>query len=414
MTPAPARRRRRRWPWIAAGLVALLLVLMLDIAPVMPPRAAPTAVEVRAGRDAAQRLRAALQSPPPVARARFDATDVAGVAALVADGARLRRLDAGLVGNRVAGAASFDLPLGLWLNVRGAVASRPDGFPPVSVRLGRLPVPHVLVRLGGEVARLLLNARGAALPPLDKLVRSLAIERGRILLTVQSPVGGSGLVRGLVAFRAAPTDPALTARIYCRLAAAPRDRDLAVHVRRAFAAADGDPAANRAALVALAMLVVGERAGDLADTAKFDARRCLIEPPRIELLDRPDLAKHWALSAALGATLGEDATRALGEWKELSDSLPGGSGFSFVDLAADRAGLRVGRAASDPGRADETAAALARANTFGLLPLDAAVLDEGLGNDAFVARYGAIDGADYSRAVAQIDRLLDTLPLLAE
>lgn len=66
---------------------------------------------------------------------------------------------------------------------------------------------------------------------------------------------------------------------------------------------------------------------------------------RLTLLGEPtmrgrrDLAQHFFVSALLAATTGAGAAQTAGLAKELSDA-QGGSGFSFADVAADRAGIR--------------------------------------------------------------------------
>lgn len=54
--------------------------------------------------------------------------------------------------------------------------------------------------------------------------------------------------------------------------------------------------------------------------------------------DRPDLVKHFFVSAHLAATMGGSAARGMGLMKETLDA-QGGSGFSFADMAANRAGI---------------------------------------------------------------------------
>ncbi len=56
------------------------------------------------------------------------------------------------------------------------------------------------------------------------------------------------------------------------------------------------------------------------------------------LLGRRDLAQHFFVSAHLAAMTGSAGAAAIGLAKELSDS-NGGSGFSFADMAANRAGI---------------------------------------------------------------------------
>ena len=57
------------------------------------------------------------------------------------------------------------------------------------------------------------------------------------------------------------------------------------------------------------------------------------------MLGRRDLAQHFVLSAFLAANSGTQAAEAAGLAKEVVDA-QGPSGFSFTDIAADRAGIR--------------------------------------------------------------------------
>ena len=136
------------------------------------------------------------------------------------------------------------------------------------------------------------------------------------------------------------------------------------------------------------------------------SKDCPRPSERFLLHGREDLAKHWAFSAALASVLGEDTAANLGEWKELDDSLPDGSGFSFVDIAADRAGLRTALRAIDPATASETRGGLGRATDEGLLPTALLRAPEVLSDTSFVDRFGSLDRETYRRAIATIDRML--------
>ena len=61
---------------------------------------------------------------------------------------------------------------------------------------------------------------------------------------------------------------------------------------------------------------------------------------------REDWARHYALSAALAVLEHPLVSDAAGLMKEELDALTHGSGFSFGDLAADRAGVRFADAAT--------------------------------------------------------------------
>jgi hypothetical protein len=210
-----------------------------------------------------------------------------------------------------------------------------------------------------------------------------------------------------------PLDPGLLARHYCALAKAQTDHpsgDFAVHVRRAFALPQAGAAQtdqNRAALLALAMLAVDESIDDLGGEARPAIERCRITSPVLMLGGRDDLSRHWALSAGLAARLGTHMASSMGVWKELLDSLPHGSGFSFVDLAADRSGFRHARAASLPEQAGPLADRLARATGTTLVPPRLLAGPEGMTQHQWEARYTNSDAAAYQAAIAAIDGQLD-------
>ena len=133
---------------------------------------------------------------------------------------------------------------------------------------------------------------------------------------------------------------------------------------------------------------------------------CRIAAQPVLLLGRNDLAKHWALSAALAALYGEDISQAMGTWKEISDSGPNGSGFSFVDLSADRSGIHWAMKAGDVSQAEAARSALAGITEVQIDPLHALALSEGLTEAEFQARYTSTESPEYTAMVARIDRVL--------
>lgn len=417
---APRRGRARVW-WLAvAGLVLVLLVLTFDLRPRLPQQPPPDAEQVVAGRSAFRRVKAAAGAPPPATTVTLTDAELGDIATLAGNALRVRRVDAATRAGVVHLAASLQPLPYLWLNVTADVLPSKAGFPPIDARVGDIPLPRWLSRLALDAARQYLVWRGSELPPLDDLVRRVEIAGDAVIVAIKSPLGRSGLVRQATGVITRPVDSRRVLALFCQLAAEQqqdREIDLAVQLRRAMAAAPRDRfdpvAENRAALVAVAMMAAGRPVGDLAGDIQAEAEACPGQTGYLQLGGRVDLAKHWALSAALAAVAGNDVGRALGEFKELSDSLAGGSGFSFVDLAADRAGLRIGRAATSGGTADAVRTALAGATNADLLPIDATQLKEGMSNQAFVASYRDIDSPEYQAAVARIDALLDAGGLVA-
>jgi len=128
----------------------------------------------------------------------------------------------------------------------------------------------------------------------------------------------------------------------------------------------------------------------------------------ITLAGRHDLAQHFVVSAALAAWAGEPVADAIGVYKELEDAR-GGSGFSFIDLAADRAGTRFGETLiKNP--AQLLGAMQGMLVDAQLLPA-VADLPESLQHAEFSRRFGNHQSAAFQAMQQEIERRIDTLPL---
>jgi hypothetical protein len=169
----------------------------------------------------------------------------------------------------------------------------------------------------------------------------------------------------------------------------------------------GDAAAeNRAALLTLTFYANHRPLGMLVPAAYQWARPW---PAVVQLRQRQDFALHFLISAVIAAEAGTPLADAVGLWKELADARSGGSGFSFNDLAADRAGTRFGElAVGDPALLQRRIAA--GVSDADLLP-QVSDLPEHLPEAVFVARYGGVGGAGYQRLLAAIESRIDALPV---
>jgi uncharacterized protein YfiM (DUF2279 family) len=401
-------RRWKRWLAVFAGLCLVLFSLMLSRSPTVDAAEPPTAAQALAAQGALTQVRGLSRAKRPVALSlRSDEIDQAILLAGRAMG--IKRLHVERTRERMWVSASQPLPLGFWFNVQARIEESHDGFPAIAVRAGRLPIPAFLCRAGMIIGRVILIATGSRIPPLDSLVRMVQIDEGQTRALLYLP-GSSGIFRSVNTVRGTAVDPDDVVKRYCALSRHIRDNPsptLDGLVRAAFADA-GDPARNSAALVAVAMTVVSPQVGLVAGDVPKRSRICAPPPVAFTLLGRADLAKHWALSAALSATYGEDMSHAIGRFKELADSGSGGSGFSFVDLAADRSGVAYGRRAIDADNAEQTAQRLKAATESDLLPVRALALAEGLSEAEFIARYQNIESENYGTMEARIDQLLNT------
>ena len=334
--------------------------------------------------------------------------------------------------------ASLALPTGLlggWLNVELRLSEQ-QGLPAIdSLRVGQITVPAWLVResLPPLLAALKLRPQldlvrrlvsqvhfrpgrlGVAYAWPDDLQRTLssgllpAAEQARVAVY-------SDLLRQVAADLGAPPAAAAaagasSARPAAQSASAPRELSMAQLLPPVFALArqrSADSAAavleNRAALTALALLV-----NTLPQSPRWAAPGT-DAGYNVTLLGRQDTPLHFLTSAALSAEGGAALADAVGLYKELSDS-KGGTGFSFNDLAADRAGTRLGRlAVRDPMAFQARLAAGVQEDD--LMPM-VADLPESLSRPEFLRRFGGVGGPAYQQMLRDIEARLDRLALLA-
>ncbi|QDU87791.1 hypothetical protein Pla175_11580 [Pirellulimonas nuda] len=160
------------------------------------------------------------------------------------------------------------------------------------------------------------------------------------------------------------------------------------------------------------LTAVGLGLGDAKLVARLPAAMGGRELGRAQLLGEPtlagrrDLAQHFFVSAMVVANAGATAANAAGLAKEQSDS-NGGSGFSFVDLAADRAGVRFAEAVLS-GRLP--LARVAGGFRAGMFMPDTTGLAEGLQAEAFEEQFGGVDDERFRAAQQDIEARINKLP----
>ncbi len=420
MRPKRGARTGRRLAFIAAGLAVTALILWFTVTssrPIVQLRAAPTAEEVGAGRDAYHQLREA-RGKPGGSPVNLGPAQLAGLGAVASHGFRPDGLWLGTDGPLFLVQASHRLPLGRWLNLSLRAESPSKQFPRTHLRVGIWSLPPLLSRWALEVARWLLERR-AEVPPLDRMVRDFSVRAGTVRALVSLP-GKSQLVDQMAGAIAAPVDGDQVLRVYCTLADRQRNEpsgDFAEQVRRAFSIAPEGSAQsdfNRAAFIALGMLLVDQRVGDFAQLSEADLGHCRIPVVPASIYGRFDWTMHWTLSAAISVGAGVQLSEAAGEWKELADSLARRSqfavgdptGFSMADLAADRAGFQAASSAVRAESAQRVAEELANVTPEQLLPEQLVQREDGLTNKEFVQRYGGVDDPRFKARVREIDSVL--------
>lgn len=172
---------------------------------------------------------------------------------------------------------------------------------------------------------------------------------------------------------------------------------------------------NKAVIVALGVIMGEQRVAKVAHrnlTGQFSKEISAIRS-RVRLQGRSDLPQHFWVSAALTVLSDADRSITVGITKELMDATPGGSGFSFVDLMADRAGTLFASAATKNDDSARLMQMLLRGEITTsdfLPPIDG--IPEGLSMDEFQQEYGGLRGKGTAKIVAEIERRLSECKLL--
>lgn len=279
-----------------------------------------------------------------------------------------------------------------------------------AAKIGALPIPPVLVELA-----LAAGIRLAGYEPEWNLARhairelKFDAERRRIIV---SYVWAPALLERVRSVAVSPDDLARLRSAQERLAAlldhrAPGSRIALPTVLGPLLDVNGsDQRENqRAAIFVLAAYLSEKNIVTLIPEA---ASWPSIRPVALTLLGRNDSAQHFMVSAALAAWAGEPIADAIGLYKELADSRHGG-GFSFADLAADRAGTRFGELLN---RGDAKLLALVQGKLTDqdlIPPLNA--LPEYLNEREFRRQFGNSRSPAYQLLADEIERRLTDMPL---
>ena len=133
---------------------------------------------------------------------------------------------------------------------------------------------------------------------------------------------------------------------------------------------------------------------------------------RLALNKRRDLMQHFLVSASLTVSGGNGVADALGLAKEISDSM-GGSGFSFADLLADKAGVRFAQyAIKDEESANKLQMFMAQEGLIEAHYMPTIIhLPEGLNEREFKRRYQEVGSGEYNKIDSEIQRRIDACAL---
>lgn len=193
------------------------------------------------------------------------------------------------------------------------------------------------------------------------------------------------------------------------------DRGFEILMEKAFAFAQDNTREkavepNKAAILALGFILGEEK---IAKVAKRELNLKALPKVvklrnRITAYKRGDLSRHFWVSAALAVLSSDKQSIRIGIMKEIMDS-NGGSGFSFVDLTANLAGIRFTESAT---RSSESAKQLQQRISEGVKlsdfmpnPLD---LPENIELKRFKEEYGGLGGAKTNELVKVIEKRMES------
>jgi len=126
------------------------------------------------------------------------------------------------------------------------------------------------------------------------------------------------------------------------------------------------------------------------------------------LYGRADWPRHYCLSAALAVLENPLVSDAGGLMKEQLDALTSGSGFSFRDFAADRAGVRFANSATNSEKDAKAMQDLIMDKFIvgNFLPV-IDDLPENLTTEQFRMKYGSVGSDSYRQVIIDIEKRLN-------
>ena len=308
-------------------------------------------------------------------------------------------------------------PFGRYLNLTADVADVPGGVRIQSLRLGSLPLPGVLADGAARLAHRWLR-RDETYASLADAFSQVNFDENQATLDYRwHPELLTQIERKSAELLIAPEDQArmlaYAEQLDTLLKRYPHGRTIPLSEIAAplfgFAQTiDGDEAEeNRAALTVLAAYLSGISLPKLLEGDSASIRRA----PRVllSLHGRRDFAEHFVISAAITVNGGSRLANAIGLIKEEEDANKG-SGFSFTDLAANRAGVMLGENATGEAAA-RMQQRLADARSDSDMAPDFRDLPEFMPQAEFDRRFGPVGSPRYQKLIERIDARLAEHPL---
>lgn len=417
-----------------AVLVCLGLVLAVtDLRPGLPAPPPPSAEDVATTREIVHQIRAAAAGEAGQRDVSMRATDIGGGVRLGARFLPGLRAEARIEGGVVVAEAAVPLPwIGgeRWLNLGATVPPFDDRIAPTALRLGPLSLPPgPTLDLARRLANLVLGAQAgdtilASAEAMriegDRLVFTLRLsdeDRGEVAQGVFAMLRGSDMpaperidaayraIRAALEDGRLPTEGSMLPHLLFTL-------DLAAGGAPDTALADRYTAAIFGLARACGGVDLGPMTGRLLGKPGPEAERWAKTCDGVTLSGRHDSRQHFIIAAAIQAASNRGFAVSIGEFKELHDTIGGGSGFDFTDIAANNSGIRLSdRMMAAPADDWPRLVALIAAETDVVAGFDG--LPGALSEAAFAERFGSVDSPAYAAMLREIEDRIDALPIHA-
>ncbi|MFA7060180.1 MAG: hypothetical protein WC156_05110 [Pedobacter sp.] len=436
--------RKRRWLFIIAlsfiiplVSIALLAGLALEKDPLVVRTSVPTVESAQQVKYLAKTILSALEDQREITVIAASESDLNAVMLMGGRGVRRFSGQAFVTPGVLRVNISLRMPrnpFGQYLNLRGEILPDERGLNIDGVKIGKLPLSGWLlwsasknllnVIMGNNDGSVMLESISSLDITRDTVVVKIAslaknkerLKRLQHLMSKLAQVGQNGKKQW---------DTAVITQYYTRLLETerrfqpPANPSLADFLGPLFQlarerSAAGDPVMeNSSALMALSIYL----GNPLFDTlAHINLPKELLSRSahlqKVSLGGRQDLRLHFIVSAGLKLLSDNSISSTIGEFKELLDANREGSGFSFVDLAAGRAGIRFVQVATDSSEGARRLQKLLAGHTEESLffPI-VADFPEDMLKVEFEQRYKGLDSAAYQSLVHEIDRRIDQCPV---
>jgi len=410
------------WGSLFAMLAGLTVLpwLMLDDAPAIEPPAEFRRTDLAWIKSLFQKHDPRRQTPDVIHTLQLDEAELNRLLNYAVELRHVSGIAAELTPGMATLTATLTLPanpFGRYLNITAEVADVPGGIRLQSLQLGSLPLPGTLADWTARLAHRWMR-RDETYATLADTISQVNFDENQATLDYRwRPELLIQIERKSAELLIAPADQArmlaYAERLDTLLQRHPRGSTMPL-VRITgplftLALQSGGAASeeNRAALTALAAYLAGISLPKLLEGDSQSIRRA----PRVllSLHGRRDFAEHFVISAALSANGGSRLANAIGLIKEEEDAGKG-SGFSFTDLAANRAGARLGERATGDGAARVRQQLATIRNDAALLP-DFRDLPEFMSQAEFDRRFGPVGSPRYLKLIDRIDARLAAHPL---